>query len=77
MADSATGTIATLSRVLFYATWPFVKLAHAIAYLLAPFLAVAQFLLLPLTVVVHALLRGLLFPFRLHLLDRGEVGFCN
>lgn len=71
--DVAIRVLATISRLLFVLTWPFVKLARGVALLLSPVWTVAQFILLPLTVVVQAVLSILLFPFRLNWLDRFET----
>lgn len=69
MADK----LATASTILYYACWPLLKLCQGILFLLAPIWTVAQFVLLPITYLAHALLSIALFPFRLHLLDRFEV----
>ncbi|KAF2798400.1 hypothetical protein K505DRAFT_321934, partial [Melanomma pulvis-pyrius CBS 109.77] len=65
--------LATASAILYYACWPLLKLCQALLFLLAPVWTVAQFVLLPITSLAHALLTVALFPFRLHLLDRLET----
>lgn len=66
-------TLAAVSAVLSYAWWPFAQLLHAAGLVLSPFCALALFVLLPFTWLLHALLSALLLPFRLQLLDRVEV----
>ncbi|KAF2474182.1 uncharacterized protein BDR25DRAFT_119801 [Lindgomyces ingoldianus] len=66
-------TLQTALTVLYYVCWPFIKLVHGISYILSPFWAIAQFVLLPFTHLVHILLNIVLFPFRLQLLERVET----
>ena len=64
---------AVVSTALYVLCWPFIKLLQAVSFVLAPFWAATQFVLLPITYAVHAVLSIALFPFRLHVLDRIEV----
>ncbi|KAF2181641.1 hypothetical protein K469DRAFT_670699 [Zopfia rhizophila CBS 207.26] len=66
-------TLQTISTVLYYVFLPFIKLLYAILFVLSPFWTVTQFLLLPFTHLVQTVLNIVLFPFRLHLLDRVET----
>ncbi|KAF2012574.1 hypothetical protein BU24DRAFT_254689 [Aaosphaeria arxii CBS 175.79] len=73
MADQIQQALSILSRIAFYTSWPFVKLAHLLTFILSPFWRIAQFFLLPFTVLVQGLLGILLLPFRLNLLERFET----
>ena len=69
MADTRT----ILSTVLYCLWWPASKIIYAIQAILSPFWAALQFILLPVTYLVQALLTVVLFPFRVHILERIEV----
>ncbi|KAJ4302734.1 hypothetical protein N0V90_001624 [Kalmusia sp. IMI 367209] len=64
---------AVLSTVLYCLWWPVTKILLAIGIILSPFWSVAQFILLPVTYLVQGLLAVILFPFRLHILERIET----
>jgi hypothetical protein len=69
MADPRT----ILSTVLYYLWWPTSKILYAIQVVLSPFWAILQFIFLPVTFLLRAILTVFLFPFRLHILERVEV----
>lgn len=73
VADQAIKALAITYTILSYISYPVVKLAYLVAYILAPFWSLAQFILLPVTYTVHGILTLALIPFRLHLLERLEV----
>ncbi|KAF2680567.1 hypothetical protein K458DRAFT_311254 [Lentithecium fluviatile CBS 122367] len=69
MAD----TRAIVSTVLYCLWWPTSKIIYAIQTILSPFWTILQFVFLPLTYLLHAVLSIILFPFRHHILDRIET----
>lgn len=69
MAD----TRAILSTVLYCLWWPTSKIIYAIHTILSPFWAALQFIFLPVTYLLQGILTIILFPFRLHILERIEV----
>lgn len=77
MAESTqappTGTLATISTVVYYTCWPIIKIIQGIGFVLSPFWTLTQFVLLPITYLIHGILSIVLFPFRLQLLERVEV----
>ncbi|ORX97945.1 hypothetical protein BCR34DRAFT_496483 [Clohesyomyces aquaticus] len=70
MADTLLQTVVI---VLYVVCWPFIKLFQVLASVLSPFWVVGQFMLLPVTYLVHAILHIILFPFRLQLLEKLET----
>jgi len=69
MAD----TRAVISIVLYCLWWPTTKIIYAIQTILSPFWTALQFIFLPVTYLLRAILTVILFPFRLHILERIEV----
>ncbi|KAF2659076.1 hypothetical protein K491DRAFT_689677 [Lophiostoma macrostomum CBS 122681] len=73
MSGPAPGVLATISTVLYYACWPLIKFLQGVAFVLSPFLRIAQFVFLPITYVIHGIISILLLPLRLRLLERVET----
>lgn len=73
MSDATNSTLAILWIVLYCISWPIVKLVQGLALVLSPFWSLAQFVLLPVTYLLHGILSVLLFPFRIQLLEKIEV----
>ena len=69
MAD----TRAVLSTILYCLWYPTTKLLQLLVTILSPIWAIAQFILLPVTYLIQGLLAIILFPLRLHILERIEV----
>jgi hypothetical protein len=65
--------LALAATILYYVFWPFLKLFHAITFILAPFWTIARFVILPITYLAHTLFSIASLPFRVQLLDRIEV----
>lgn len=62
-----------LSTLLYGLWWPASSIIYAIHAVLSPFWTALQFVLLPVTCLVRAVLAIVLLPFRLNILDRFEV----
>ncbi|KAK7180839.1 uncharacterized protein CC84DRAFT_722455 [Paraphaeosphaeria sporulosa] len=69
MADAR----AILSIILYCLWLPTSKILSAIIFILSPFWALAQFILLPAVYLLKSIYAVVSFPFRLHLLERIET----
>ncbi|KAF1957406.1 hypothetical protein CC80DRAFT_491522 [Byssothecium circinans] len=69
MADVRT----ILSNTLYVIWWPTSKALNGIRFILSPFWALLQFIFLPLTHLIQAILSIVLLPFRLDILERIET----
>ncbi|KAF2868531.1 hypothetical protein BDV95DRAFT_500804 [Massariosphaeria phaeospora] len=67
-------TLKTIVIVLYIIVWwPLSWLVAGLSAIVSPVWEITQFVLLPLTVLVQAVLSVVLFPFRLHLRERVET----
>jgi hypothetical protein len=71
MADAR----AVLSTILYCLWLPTSKILSAVSFVLSPFWALAQFTFLPVAYLLQTIYAVVSFPFRLHLLERIEVGW--